>query len=100
MNKGDTVHLLLDYRINGDPLQFNAYNEIEFVLAGLTFRLSEGRVYWSELEELYCIDLSQEETMKLLPESAYQIRIKIGDEVISSDVSTLEVGKVLSRDIL
>jgi len=100
MNKGDTVHLQLDYRINGDPLQNNAYDEIEFMLSGMRFSLSEGRIYWHDLEELYCIDLTQEETMRLLAESPYQIRIKIDGEVISSDISKLEVGKSLSRDIL
>lgn len=116
-NKGDTACLILNYQLNGNPLEEGAYDEIEFQinpqndLNSIKKLLSNGDIEWNSVEYTeggetktftgYVTYLSQEETFKLrIGNSPCQIRILIGDEVGSSEISDLSLGRVLSRKVL
>lgn len=117
MNRGDTGYLMLNYTLNGDPLEENAYQEIELQInsqAGprsVTKLLSKGDIRWGTLSYEdkgvqktftgYYASFSQEETFKLsVGKSLVQLRIMVNDEVASSAVSDLTLGETLSGSIL
>lgn len=116
MNRGDTSFLMLNYTINGDPLVEGDYEEIELTInEESSFRcvkkmLSKGEIEWGTLTYEdngtqtftgYYAHLSQEETFKLSRGvNEVQVRILSNDEVGSSAVSSMELGRVLSSEVL
>ena len=118
MNRGDTAYLMLNYTINGDPLQENAYQEIELQINrqsssdSIKKLLSDNSIRWGTLTYEdneghtqsftgYYASLSQEETFSLSAgKSNVQLRIMVNDEVGSSDVSSFDLGQVLSTKVL
>lgn len=117
MNRGDTSYLMLNYSINGNPLSEGDYEEIELTInEQSSFRcvkklLSEGEIVWGTMNYIendeektftgYYVHLSQEETFKLgKGANEVQIRILDNNEVGSSAVSTIDLGRVLSNEVL
>lgn len=118
-NRGDTAYLLLNYTVNGQPLQQGAYQEIEFQIntqgnfRGIKKRLSKGQIFWGENftyldndgEERtftgYVTALSQNDTFLLAKGTCeVQLRVLLQNEVGSSETSDLDVGRVLSSEVL
>ena len=118
MNRGDTSFLMLNYTINGDPLTENSYTEMELTINEQSSvkcvkkLLSAGDIEWGTLSYTdseghpqtftgYYAHLSQEETFTLQQGSnEVQLRILANDEVGSSAVSSMTLGKVLSSEVL
>lgn len=117
MNRGDTVSLMLDYQVNGSPLQQGAYDEIELQInnqnssKSIKKLLSDGGIQWktisyysggsSESFTGYVAELDQEETFKLVAgQSMIQLRVRIGDQVGSSGNSVLTLGATLSSQVI
>lgn len=118
MNRGDTACLILNYNLNGSPLAENEYQEIELQineqssLQSIKKLLSKKEIEWTSVTYLddegieqsftgYVAYLSQEETFKLSSGvSNVQLRIMLNDEVGSSAFTALDLGKVLSREVL
>ncbi len=117
MNRGDTAYLLLNYTLNGDPLQEDAYREIELQINKDTaYRrikklLSKGEIVWGTLpyEEDgtqmtftgYYAALSQEETFKMSAgKNEVQVRVLVDNEVGSSAISSVNIGQTLSKKVL
>ena len=118
LNRGDTVCLLLNYSLNGDPLQEGAYQEIELqlnkqdVYNAVKKTLSGGSILWGEVSYLdehgdpqtftgYYANLSQEETFRLSSGATnIQLRIMLNEEVGSSAISSINLGQVLSSQVL
>lgn len=116
MNRGDTSFLMLNYTLNGDPLVEDAYQEIELTInEESSFRcvkkmLSKGEIGWGTLTYEdngtqtftgYYAHLSQEETFKLQQGiNDVQLRILDNNEVGSSAISSMELGRVLSSEVL
>lgn len=117
MNRGDTSFLMLGYTINGSPLVEGAYQEMELTINDcgtskcVRKLLSRNEIEWGSLtyEEDqqertftgYYTHLSQEETFALLQgENKVQLRILDNNEVGSSAVSLIALGKALSNEVL
>jgi len=117
MNRGDTVSLMLDYQLNGESLVEGAYDEIELQInnqnssKSIKKRLSEGTIQWKTINYNlngsiesytgYVAELSQEETFKLSAgQSTVQLRVRIGNQVGSSDTTTFTLGAVLSSTVI
>lgn len=113
MNKGDTVMLTLDYKLNEQALTKDGYDEIELQLNAQTnrnslkFLKSTGRIEWDETSSKFVIGLTQAETFKLKENSLnedtdveYQLRILLNGMVCSSDIGEFTIGPVLSRRVL
>ena len=117
MNRGDTISLMLDYQVNGSPLEQGAYDEMELQInnqnssKAIKKLLSDGTIVWKTVNYSddgvaksftgYVADLDQEETFKLSAgQSMVQLRIKIGNQVGSSNSSVFTLGAVLSSKIL
>lgn len=118
-NRGDTAYLLLDYTVNGEEMQDGAYQELELQLnrQGKYFNvkkmLSKGEIIWKEnctyrdkegVEQTftgYVASLSQEETFSLRDSIVeIQLRVMIDGEVGSSKKQALDIGDVLSYEVL
>lgn len=113
MNRGDTVCLMLNYKINGQDLVRDAYDEIELQInnesssKAIKKLLSNGGIKWSTIDYSggtftgYVVNLTQEETFKLATgQSTVQLRIKLNGQVGSSENSTFDLGAVLSTKVL
>lgn len=117
-NRGDTAYLLLNYTLNGEPLEEGIYQEIELQineqggLSAIKKLYSQGDIFWSDqftyndkgtvkTFEGYVCGLTQEETFRLSHGvSEVQLRIMINEEVGSSAYSEVDVGKALSEKVL
>lgn len=117
-NRGDTSYLLLDYTLNAEPLVENAYDEMEFQInhqSGLRSikkllsknEITWGSFVWEDKQHIphsftgYAVHLSQEDTFKLKEgTNEVQLRILLDGEVSSSKWTPLDVGKVLSNEVL
>ena len=117
MNRGDTVTLMLNYQINGEPLVKDAYEEMELQInkdssqRAMRKTLSGGDIKWETLTfynegveetfEGYTVHLSQSESFTLVSgQSQVQLRIKKNGEVGSSSQSNFVLGDSLSTQIL
>jgi len=117
MNRGDTVSLMLDYQVNGSPLVQGAYDELELQInnqnssKAIKKLLSDGGIQWKTINYYsggaiesftgYVADLDQEETFKLAAgQSMVQLRVKIGNQVGSSENSVFTLGAVLSSQVI
>ena len=117
MNRGDTVALMLNYQVNGSPLVQGGYDEIELQInkqstdKSIKKLLSKGEIVWKTINYVkdgatesftgYVANLSQEETFLLAAgQSMVQLRVKIGDQVGSSENSMFNLGAVLSSEVI
>lgn len=117
MNRGDTVSLMLDYQVNGQSLTQGAYSEIELQInnenssKSIKKLLSDGGIRWGTVTYYndgaentftgYIADLTQDETFKLSAgQSMVQLRVKVGNDVGSSDNTMFTLGSVLSSRVL
>lgn len=109
MNKGDSISFALDFLMDYEPLQRDAYSEIELQFneeggtrKNIKLLLSKGQITWDEDLEKYVAKLSQEETFKFPDITSYQLRIldKDTNEVYSSEIGYIRIGDVLSNMVL
>lgn len=117
MNRGDTVTLMLDYQVNGNDLEYNAYDEIELQInnesssKAIKKLLSAGDINWETIDYQvgdeqhsftgYVVHLTQEETFSLnAGQSTVQLRIKQNGQVGSSATSMFTLGAVLSSKVI
>lgn len=98
MNKGDAFLFDLDFTVNGIPLAEGEWDEIEFSLGKKSYYLSEGDIFMNG--GVYSVFISQEDSFAFSFTNYYQIRAKKGDNVYSTKVSRLKVGRVLSNTVL
>lgn len=117
INEGDTAWLLLNFKLNGEDLQEDAYQEIELQLNpqgeynAVKKTLSDGSIEWGTV--VYTVDdqeetfigyialLSQEETFRLRKgKCSYQLRVLVNDEVGSSAIGEVDIGDALSTEVL
>lgn len=117
INRGDTGYLMLNYTLNGDPLEEGAYQEIELQIntqgatRSIKKLLTAGDIQWGTLTYVeesiektftgYFAYLTQEETFLLKEGNTdVQVRIMLNDEVGSSAISPIKLGETLSKKVL
>ena len=112
MRIGDTICLMLNYKINGEDLVEDDYEEIELQInkqgkdKAIKKLLSKGEITWETVQTEgdsftgYVVHLTQEETFNLGAYLQCQIRIKKDGEVGASDTSEINLGDVLSTQVL
>lgn len=99
INKGDALPIYLDFTVNDTPLVEAELDEIEVYFGDNRYLLSDGTIQLDG--DYYYFFLSQEDSFKLdRMYTEYQIRVKKGDEVSSTFVGKMHVGKVLSREVI
>lgn len=112
MRIGDTICLMLNYQLNGEPLVEGAYEEIELQInkqgssKSMKKLLSNGDIKWDTVEYNgeeftgYVVHLTQQETFDLGSYLQCQIRIKMDGEVGASGINDINLDEVLSEQVL
>lgn len=108
MNKGDTLRLNFDFVDDNDnPLQQGQFEEMELQLNpdklgvySMKFLLSTGDIKWDDDAQKYYVVVEQQESLNLPCIVQYQLRCLLNDVVISSEVSSFDLGRVLSKKVL
>ena len=100
MNSGDTIKIVLDYTIDGAPIREGDVDELEFTLGTKRYTLSNNDISWDNSLSAYTVFISQQDSLKLSKRPMYQLRIKIGEDVISSQRNVLILGDSLSKEVL
>ena len=113
MRQGDTITLLLDYQLNGVPLNdVGDIQEMELQInkqggsKAIKKLLSSGEIEKGTLETTngtytgYYVRLSQSETFSLGASLSCQLRVKKDDEVGSSSQTMINSDAVLSTQVL
>lgn len=99
MNSGDTIKIILNYTVGGEPLTQDFSGELEFCIGTKRYLLSNGGIVWDG--ETFCVTLSQADTIALRGTSDYQIRIKDADgNVVSSGIKKLVIGRSISKETI
>lgn len=99
-NQGDTLDIILDYTINGDPLTEGMCDEIEVSIGDKQYTLTDGDIVWDSELEKYTLFVDQEDTLALQGITEYQVRFKIGTKVASVPISKLLIGNSISTQVI
>lgn len=118
-NRGDTAYLLLDYTVNGEPMQEGEYQELELQInvqgnyRSIKKLLSVGDIFWDDNYTYidadgneqtfsgYIVSLDQDDTFLVSQGQAeIQLRVLIDGEVGSSQIEELNIGNALSDEVL
>lgn len=97
-NKGDTLYIVLDYLVDGEPLDDAQFDEIELYVGKNRYLLTNGQIVWDSNLGKYCVFVTQADSFKLDTQSEYQLRLRKDDEVISTRIKRLFVGETISRE--
>jgi hypothetical protein len=95
-NRGDTLPIVLDYTINGIPIEDWDLDEIEFSLGSRQYTLSHEDITLDDILNKYVLNIGQATTLKLGANTRYQVRFKKDGEVTSSDIGFIKIGASLS----
>lgn len=99
-NRGDTLPIILDYTINGIPIEEWDLDEIEFTLGSRQFLLSKGDIALDPTTGKYQLVIGQATALKLGGATRYHVRFKKDGEVTSSDIGTMKIGASLSTSVI
>lgn len=97
-NRGDTLPIVLDYTINGTPIEEWDLDEIEFMLGSRQFLLSEGDITQDLDTGKYQLIIGQATSLQIGGATRYQVRFKKDGEVTSSDIGIIKIGAALSTN--
>lgn len=107
MNNGDTLDIIIDYQIDGEPFEEGQFQEIELQFENqydsskyVKLLLSAGDITWDSDLGKYTTKLTQEQSFRLSPSCSYQLRVMLDDVVVSSEIGEMDVGPTLSRKVL
>lgn len=100
VNHGDTIYIELNYTVNGLPLNEYTWDDIEFMFGSLRFSLTGNTVAYDETDHCYYVFITQQQTFSLPDIIEYQLRLYKDNEVISTKVQRMPLGKVLSTTVL
>lgn len=96
VNHGDTLYIQLDYTLDGLPLHEYIWDDIEFMFGTYRYTLLQGTIVYDNEVGNYCVSISQQQTFASPDIVEYQIRLYKDNEVVSSKVGRMPLGKVLS----
>lgn len=100
-NRGDTMELILDYVVDGIPLEEYEPAEIEFSIGPKRYTLTDGDITIDEDTGKYMVFVSQEDTFAMSNNvTEYQLRVKKGIEVGSESIQRIPIGRTISKEIL
>lgn len=99
-NRGDTINISLAYTVNGEPITEGQFDEIEVYIGENRYTLTDGTVVWDSGQKMYTVFVDQEDSFKLTTKTEYQVRFRIGIDVISSNIKYMPIGKVLSNEVI
>ena len=105
MNEGDTLKIILNYTVDGQPIEENQFDEIEFSIGNKRYTLASG-VTWDSGISKYTIFISQADSFALGTYMGrngfvyYQLRLRSGVDVVSTKKKKLFLGDTISDKII
>ena len=97
MNAGDTIKVILNYTVDGEPLPSDFDGEIELTIGSIRLTKTGEDIVWDSDEGAFVAYLDQEDTFSLRGTCQYQVRLKNSEgSVVSSSIQTMTFGKTLS----
>ena len=96
MNSGDTIEILLNYTIDGQPIRQGDFDEIEFSIGTMRYTLTGGDIVWDSEQNAYIVNLPQKDTLALAGTNPYQTRLKKDGKVVSSGIKIIKIGESIS----
>ncbi len=101
MNRGDTLTIVLDYTVDGAPIEQGQFDEIEFSIGSKRYTLTGEDITWDESLGKYTLFIGQNDSFAIGNNSAsYQVRFRKGTEVVSTDINRLAIGGTISTTII
>ena len=100
MNEGDTLKIILNYTINGVPIEDLDLNEIEVTIGRKSYYLTEGDIVMDTDLHKYKLSLAQEDTFEMGGTTDFQVRFKKDEDVTSTKTDTIIIGRSLSREVI
>lgn len=100
MNKGDTVNVILDFTLDGEPIKPGDFDEIEFTFGNKQYTLTDGGVTFDAEEGVFKVFISQADSLALPDVFEYQVRFKKGIDVYSTRTQKAVLGKTLSSTVI
>lgn len=100
MNNGDTFLFILDYTVDGEPIQEDYFDEIEFSIGNKQYLLSKEEIAWDSNISKYTVFIPQADTLNFSMITKYQLRVRKGTEVASSKEMYLLIGNSISKDVI
>ena len=107
MNRGDAKIMSLNIKIAGVPIEQGFADEIELTINPqntqncVKKKLSDETIEWDSTRQKYIVFLTQEDTFKLIVgNNSYQLRVKKGNDVISSTIKYIKFGRTNSTEVL
>lgn len=99
-NKGDTIRIILDYTVNGQAISEGEFDEIEFTLGKKQYTLTKHDIVWDSEIEKYVVFASQSDTFAFGVNVPYQLRVRKGIDVGSTNINNMLIGPVISNTII
>lgn len=99
-NKGDTIKTYLNFQVDGTQVTEGMLDEIEYTLGSKSYYLSTGDIQWDDNASMYAVFIPQADTFNLKSTTMYQLRVRMGEDVGSTDVMEADMGDVLSRKVI
>lgn len=100
MNEGDTLKIILNYTINGVPIEDLDLDEIEVTIGRKSYYLTEGDIVMDTDLHKYKLPLAQEDTFEMGGTTDFQVRFKKDEDVTSTKTDTIIIGRSLSREVI
>lgn len=97
-NRGDTLPIILDYTINGIPIEEWDLDEIEFTFGSRQFLMTHGDITQDPITGKYQLVIGQAASLTLGGSTKYHVRFKKDGEVTSSDIGIFKIGASLSSN--
>lgn len=99
-NRGDTIKIYLNYTLNGNAIQEGDLDEIEFTIGSHRYTLTNGDITWDNNAGYYAVNIPQQDTFDMKLSTRYQLRVRQGNDVGSTDVTDADMGEVLSSTVI
>ena len=99
-NKGDAFPIVLDYTVNGTPIEDAELDEIEVTIGGRNFKLTSEDIAIDPVSGKYTLFLTQAITLTLGNGTHYQVRFRKGSAVGSTVIESMKIGASLSTKVI
>ena len=100
IRQGDQYNIVLKIEVNGNPINMENIELIEFTIGTLS-KNWPLEVKYNEVDKEFYFPVIQEETFKMNNIEKYQVRIKYNDStVVGSPINKIDINASLSKNII
>ena len=93
-NKGNTVYIVLDEMLDGEPLENKQFDKMELFTSKRKYALNDGKIIWDSNLSRYCI-FAQLDSFKPDSDASYTLQLLNGKDLICTKIKRLFVGNTI-----